>query len=305
MLLSIPCQLNTGIIDSGVAFLLPPGSIFDRWLAVNSTSLATKLLPYLADTYNWTDNYIAVNLARRGIADIPGFAYAQDAGTLYDSFRRYAHTYLRGVYMTMRPRGASMSRDRQLMAFLADVSAGGPAAIPGFPQPTEAVASYDSLAQVLAQVMWLAAEHHALNSNKVLNYDTVWPSNPGRVWAAPPPSKGTLTETTLIQTYLLPPVLPHGGPGTKLLVDAIELGVFFSLDPQLSQQATVRTAYASVPLISPGCRGGAAAAAAAALLGVELTALTNTIARREAALAGTVPPFTLLDPKQLPSWTMI
>lgn len=53
--------------------------------------------------------------------------------------------------------------------------------------------------------MWLGgAQHHALNTLKVQNYDAVFPAAPGRIWAAPPAEKGVLTEQELLDTYILP-----------------------------------------------------------------------------------------------------
>lgn len=133
-----------------------------------------------------------------------------------------------------------------------------------------------------------------------------YPSNPARVWAAPPATKGSLTQSALLNTYLLPPVMPNGKPGLTILMEAIDLGVAFALDPKLDRQPTVRAAYAEEPLIASGCPGAKAAAHAAQDLAADLTAMSRSIARREKRLAGTgVPAYYLLDPKQLPSWTMI
>jgi len=148
VLLKIPCKLNAGIIDSGIQLLLPPGSIFDTILAVSSNSLSTKLLPYLANTYNWTANYLSQSLSSRGVADIPGFAFAEDAGALYGAFFRYACTYLNGVYDSPR----ALAMDDQLAKFLGDVGGGGPAAIGGFPEPSAVLEGVESLAEVVAQV---------------------------------------------------------------------------------------------------------------------------------------------------------
>lgn len=116
-----------------------------------------------------------------------------------------------------------------------------------------------------------------------------------------------MTEAELINTYLLPPVLPDGKKAEWLLNKNIFLGVSFSLDPDLAEQpkGVVRAAYATEPLIAPGCPGSRAAARAARQLNEELLELSRAIGRRERELAGTVPPYYLLDPKQLPSWTMI
>jgi hypothetical protein len=65
------------------------------------------------------------------------------------------------------PTPQSITGDRQLQAFLADLSVGGPASIPGFPAPSTIFTS-KRLAGIAAQVMWLAGvQHHAVNSDKV------------------------------------------------------------------------------------------------------------------------------------------
>jgi hypothetical protein len=64
--------------------------------------------------------------------------------------------------------------------------------------------------------MWIGGvQHHALNSNKVTNYDFVYPASPGKLFAAPPTRKGMLTTAALLSSYLVPPSALSPRPQTR------------------------------------------------------------------------------------------
>lgn len=151
--------------------------------------------------------------------------------------------------------------------------------------------------------------HHTMNSDKMVQFDFVYPATPGKLFSAPPADKGQLTEQDLLQRYLLPPMVPdaaNGGTlsGMEWLLNTTAVVGNFRLIP--SPPVLLATCY-SEP--APGCEGDVAVAhaAAAEALRAELDALSATIAEREAALAaaGQVPPYKLLDPAQLPCYTFI
>ena len=94
-----------------------------------SGDATSRMLPVLAEQYDWQGAYLAADLAARGVADIPGYSYAQDGGASYDALLRFATSAVRAFYGG-RGRGrdgpaAAIAKDKQLQA-----GAGG-GALPG------------------------------------------------------------------------------------------------------------------------------------------------------------------------------
>jgi hypothetical protein len=84
---------------------------------------------------------------------------------------------------------------------------------------------------VFVQDMWIGdVQHHALNSDKVVNYDFVPPASPGKLFAVPPASKGVLTTASLLSMYIarhdravlavLAAMRQGNGGGSYTIVDA-------------------------------------------------------------------------------------
>lgn len=56
---------------------------------------------------------------------------------------------------------------------------------------------------MLAQILWIAGlQHHALNSFRILDFDLVYPSHPGKILSPLPSAKGTLTDDMVAQDYI-------------------------------------------------------------------------------------------------------
>jgi hypothetical protein len=161
---------------------------------------------------------------------------------------------------------------------------------------------------VFVQVMWIGGvQHHALNANKVANYDVVYPASPGKLFAAPPARKGVLTSAALLSSYLLPPSVSTltntTASGWSYFVGTQVAQFEFAIYPPLSPQDQLLNAYTYAWQPPPGCPMAARLASAAAALNARLQNISTTIQAREAALAGALPQFTLLDPAKCPHWT--
>lgn len=156
--------------------------------------------------------------------------------------------------------------------------------------------------------MWLpGVQQHALNSDKVSNYDAVYPAAPGKLFGAPPARKGELSEEELVSRILLPQeVAAPGGArvsGLRYLVGLRESAFNFLVRPALKPEEQMLSAYSSAYQPPPGCAPAADLAAAAAALHARLADVSAAIQAREAALAGRLPQFTLLDPARTPHWS--
>lgn len=85
-----------------------------------SGDATSRMLPVLAEQYDWQGAYLAADLAARGVADIPGYSYAQDGGASYDALLQFATSVVRAFYGG-RGRGrfgpaATIAKDKQLQA---------------------------------------------------------------------------------------------------------------------------------------------------------------------------------------------
>jgi hypothetical protein len=72
----------------------------------------------------------------------------------------------------------------------------------GFPTTAE-VTGIKDVSTLLTQILWITGvKHHALNSHRLLNFDLVFPSHPGKILASLPGSTGTLSDDKVQQNYI-------------------------------------------------------------------------------------------------------
>jgi hypothetical protein len=168
---------NFGIIFNGFGALFSPAGLLDSYLQLGGPPALTLLFPHNLRTFNWQRAFLSTDLAARGVADIPGFLYRDDAGDIYDALHAYVKQYLDSFYQTPR----DVQGDAELAAFLAPLSNATDAYTPsnvayikGFPSPGE-MRTPDDVARILTQVLWMAGvQHHALNSFRILKYDRAY-----------------------------------------------------------------------------------------------------------------------------------
>lgn len=139
------------------------------------------------------------------------------------------------------------------------------------------------------------------------NYDFVYPTAPGKLFAPPPDKKGVLTEAALLSQVLLPPSVPMPDGSTvsgwSFFKGAFTVGFDFRILPALRPEQQLLNAYTNAWQPPAGCPVAGALAAAAATLNSRLRAISTAIQAREAPLITTLPQFTLLDPAQMPYFT--
>jgi hypothetical protein len=192
---------NFGIIFAGLELLLTPGGSFDTFLSLSGPSIQTLLYPYFLERFDWR---LAANLsgdlAARGVTDIPGFLYRDDAAAIYNALYAYSEKYLASFYK----RPDSVVTDVELQGFLAALTnpSESIAFLKGFPTTAEGTGIKD-VSTLLSQILWITGvKHHALNSHRLLNFDFVFPSHPGKILASLPGSTGTLSDDKVQQNYI-------------------------------------------------------------------------------------------------------
>lgn len=166
---------TSGIIANGiVALLTPVAGLFSAYLSLDGPSIKSLLFPHYMRTFDWAETFLNTDLASRGVADIPGFLYRDDAQASYDALHAFVTQHLAPFYQT----AADVQGDTELAAFLAPLSNAIGAYTPanlaylkGFPSVAE-MQTPEDVARMLTQILWLAGvQHHALNSYRILNYD--------------------------------------------------------------------------------------------------------------------------------------
>lgn len=110
-----------------------------------------------------------------------------------------------------------------------------------------------------------------------------------------------------MQTFLMPSAVatPDNSTitGWQFFRQAFKSGFEFRILPALKPAEQLLHAYSAAWRPPRGCKSRAALAAAAAKLHARLAKVSAAIQAREAALAGKLPQYTLLDPAQLPFYT--
>lgn len=296
---------NFGIIFAGVAQLLRTDGSFDTYLSISGSSIKSLLFPYFMQQFDWRLTNLQENLKARGVADIPGFLYRDDGAALYDALYKYANKYLAGSYR----KSNSVTNDPELQGFLAALtnSSNSIAYLNGFPSGDD-VTSLQDVSALLAQILWITGVgHHALNSFRILNFDLVYPSHPGKILDLLPASKGTLTDDQVQQDYIsgagfspaqvtstdhFTPDLTTLSIGNPLSFFIGTQGLAFAFYPLLQKPSRLTNIYLSDT-------ENLKTAKAAIVLRRNLRAISARIIKREAGNNNS-PKYLLLDPASLP-----
>lgn len=293
-----------GIVLSGVAGLLNPDAAFNEFLSLSGSSVAGLSFPYFMEQFDWRLTNLWEDLKARGVSDVPGYLYRDDAGAIFKALRTYSKKYLAGSY---RKRG-SVRGDPELRDFLAALtnSSNSLAFLQGFPTSAE-VRNLKDVSELLAQILWIGGVlHHALNSYTLLEYGLVYPSHPGKILAPLPASTGTLTDDTMLQLYISGAM--SGNQASAAKTSASQISTMDIGTPLEFFLGTQGTGFAFFPLLQKTGRltniylsdtEDKRTAKAAIALRQRLRAISKRIYKREAAVTD-VPKYTLLDPAILP-----
>jgi hypothetical protein len=291
---------------------LQAGGAFDRFLSLSGPSIEALLFPYFINRFNWQLTYLQEDLAARGVSDIPGFLYRDDGQALYDSLLKYSEGYLSSSY---KKRG-TVQGDAELKGFLDALTknSSSVAYLEGFPTSSE-MSTLKDVSKMLAQILWIGGvQHHALNSFRILDFDLVYPSHPGKILSPLPSTKGTLTDDMVAQEYISGAALTatsaeaqvaYTNPDTIYVADMSALSIGPPIQFFVGTQAF---AFAFYPLLQKPNRltniylsdmEDKRSAQVALRLRQDLREIGAAIIKREEANTDS-PKYVLLDPAQLP-----
>lgn len=218
-------QYRTPAINAGaLVTLIPERAIFHRLFALEWDGLC-RLYARAKAEYRWESPID--DLARRGVADLPFYGYAEDASALYSRERRLAIEYLDAIGMRADPSG-----DPELAAFHRELRRVLPASA-GVPE----IDTRDRLADLLAIAIYAGTAYHEQVGGAIGDYlarpdfvvptmvdggsfEDQWPSRQTMVQAY---MLGVLTNLTMPRIVDdFSPLVPHeAGPTVRRWLDSL------------------------------------------------------------------------------------
>jgi hypothetical protein len=295
------CSKNDGIIQNGLPSLLSPGGGFDSLLAISGSAILNKLLVNLGKAYDWSTKGLVEDLNARGVLNIPNFDYATDGLALNQIISTYTSSYLSSYYQS----DVRVAQDTELAAFISKLSSSAsPLKINGFPSSATTVSAVSA---IVSRVIFNAGvKHHAMNSFAVNNHFLVYPHSPGKIRESTsyiPSSSPSLSSAAFV-----PPVknaISDDVLKNSILMFGLNLPTFLPFF-----LGTLKFAYYFIPALQANQRIDNAfyiptadgRVDAFAQMRTSLADLSAQIEARVASdeVAGVVPPFTALDPLNLP-----
>ena len=201
----------------GTQILFNPGGLFDQNFVVSHIGVQQ----FVADFYTtvagpFQANYLRRSLVDRGLVDcsygpqLAHFPFAEDAGSIVDSLRRFATSFVNAYYFSSR----TISQDKELQAWVSEASSA--AKVIDF--PASPLTRRKTLIDILTHLSYLTGvNHHTLNSGTPSASSGVLPFHPMALYQPIPTAKGvksvlpwlpnvgaSLNQTTLLHGFIRP-----------------------------------------------------------------------------------------------------
>ncbi|KAL9590377.1 MAG: hypothetical protein Q9203_000803 [Teloschistes exilis] len=230
----------------GSQILFNPGGYFDQGSAVDHNAVLSfvgHFYPSLAGLFQ--QNYFSTSLKTRGLVDCPygpplkHFAFAEDAGPIVASIRKFVTTYVSSYY----PALSLLTGDEEVQAWIKEANTA--AQVLDF--PSAPLDHTSTLIDILTQVAYLTGvNHHVLNSNAPSELSGTLPFHPSAFYQPIPTAKGvenlvsflpdlnqSMKQVTLTLRFNRPTLPEEHGE----LVDMFSASSFLAGQPQGVQQA--------------------------------------------------------------------
>ncbi|XP_074486015.1 hydroperoxide isomerase ALOXE3-like [Sebastes fasciatus] len=174
--------------------LISEEGFFKKYAASGGEGMMTHLEGSLA-SLTYSSLCIPVDIAERGLEAVPNFHYRDDGLKLWDIIHRFVQGVLRFHYNN----DTRVQKDTSLQKWISDIFEHGflSQAGTGIPQSFTTV---DELVKFVTMVIFTcSAQHSAVNSGQ-FDYGGWMPNAPSTLRCAPPTTKGTTSEATMLQT---------------------------------------------------------------------------------------------------------
>ena len=135
-----------------------------------------NLVRFRWSTWRWQDHGLHENLAQRGVQELPGYLYRDDAAEVL----RAIDDYVRGILQIWYTTDDDVRSDTELQSWVAEIASPSGGRVEGFP---DVVTSCEELFAIMANVVFRAtAQHAAVNNGQFSAYGWV-PNAPAAVYA--------------------------------------------------------------------------------------------------------------------------
>ncbi|XP_074546464.1 arachidonate 12-lipoxygenase, 12R-type-like [Halichoeres trimaculatus] len=175
--------------------LISESGVFTQFAASGGEGMITILKRSLSEM-TYTSLCIPDDIHERGLDDVPNFYYRDDGLKLWDII----HRFVRGVICHYYKTDEEVCKDSELQKWVQDIFEHGFLSnqSTGIPQ---SFGSLDELIKFVVMVIFTCSgQHSAVNSGQY-DYGGWMPNTPISLQRAPPTTKGTTSEATMLQTF--------------------------------------------------------------------------------------------------------
>ncbi|KAM4604000.1 polyunsaturated fatty acid lipoxygenase ALOX15B-like [Polymixia lowei] len=174
--------------------LISETGVFTQFAASGGEGMLTSLKTALSSV-TYSSLCIPEDIAERGMESLPNFYYRDDGLKLWDIIHRFVQGVLGHYYKT----DAEVKQDTELQKWIQDIFEHGflSQQSTGIPQSFSSVA--DLVKFVTMVIFTSSCQHAAVNSGQY-DYGGWMPNTPISLQRAPPTTKGTSSESTMLET---------------------------------------------------------------------------------------------------------
>ncbi|KAM7008635.1 arachidonate 12-lipoxygenase, 12R-type-like [Tautogolabrus adspersus] len=176
------------------AALISETGVFTKFAASGGEGMITILKRSLS-SMTYSSLCIPDDITERGMESVPNYYYRDDGLKLWEII----HRFVRGVLCHYYKTDAEVHQDSELQKWIQDIFEHGflSQSCTGIPQSFDSV---DELIKFVTMVIFTCSgQHSAVNSGQY-DYGGWMPNTPISLQRAPPTTKGTTSEATMLQT---------------------------------------------------------------------------------------------------------
>lgn len=204
--------------------LISEDGSFPTFSASNEKGMTTVLRRSLS-VLKYKNLCIKDDIADRGLESMPNYYYRDDGFKLWDIIEKFVEGVLTHYYKN----DEDVKEDTELQNYIQEIFEHGfhSKEDSGIPQTFQTVAE---VVKFSTMVIFISSAQHAAVNNGQADYGSWMPNTPTTLLRAPPTSKGTATEETLLQTLPGRTITDNAITVMKLLstpsTDFVALGQF-------------------------------------------------------------------------------
>ncbi|XP_078138881.1 polyunsaturated fatty acid lipoxygenase ALOX15B-like [Centroberyx gerrardi] len=175
--------------------LIAKDGVFTKFAASGGEGMFTILKRSLS-SLTYSSLCIPDDIAERGLESVPNFYYRDDGLRLWDIIHRFVQGVLGHYYKS----DAEVQQDSELQKWIQDIFVHGflSQASTGIPQSFGTVAE---LVKFVTMVIFTGSGQHSAVNTGQYDYGGWMPNTPISLQRAPPTTKGSSSESTMLQTF--------------------------------------------------------------------------------------------------------